>query len=113
MSYLDMMNYPTVRTKTTRLVEAMLERSGLIDQHLSSNRIETPTFEALIRLVSTGRYVGACPAQVAQIYADHFKLKIIPLADKWAQRRHLIGCTKIQALGSAERALFDYLQTKA
>jgi DNA-binding transcriptional LysR family regulator len=113
LSYLDLMDYPSVRTKTTRLVEAMLERTGQVDQRLSSNRIEVPSFEALMRLVSTGRYVGACPMQVAETYADVFKLKIIPLVDKWAQRRHVVGCTNIQALNPAERALFDHLKAQA
>lgn len=109
VSYKDIIPYQTVRTKTTQLVEAMLERSGTIESVAQNNRIEVPTFEALLRLVSHGHYAGICPAEVAEVYADFFELKILLLTDRWAHRRHVIGCLNTSALTAAARGLLDYL----
>jgi DNA-binding transcriptional LysR family regulator len=113
LSYKEMARYQTVRTKTTRLVEVMLERSGSIDAMTQNNRVEVPTFEALLRLVGTGHYAGICPKEVANLYAEFFDLKIIPLSDRWANRRHVIGCINSAALTSAARGLLEHLRAQA
>jgi DNA-binding transcriptional LysR family regulator len=113
VSHKDIIHFPTVRTKTTRLVEVMLERSGIIDSVSQNNRIEVPTFEALLRLVRHGQYAGICPAEVAQVYADFFELKILPITDRWAHRKHVIGCLNSAALTSAARGLLDHLCAQA
>lgn len=112
VSYKDIIPYQTVRTKTTQLVEAMLERSGTIESVAPNNRIEVPTFEALLRIVSHGDFVGICPAEVAEVYAEFFKLEILPLKDKWAHRRHVIGCLNTAALTTAARSLLDHLSAQ-
>ena len=112
LSYKEVARYQTVRTKTTRLVEVMLQRSGSIDAITQNNRVEVPTFEALLRLVGTGHYAGICPQEVARLYADFFQLKIIPLSDRWANRRHVIGCTNTPALTPAARGLLEHLRAQ-
>ena len=91
----------------------MLERSGVLDRLSQNNRIEVPTFEALLRLVRKGAYVGLCPREVAQVYADYFELKIIPLSDRWAHRRHVIGCINSASLTAAARGLLEHLCAQA
>ncbi len=113
LTYQEAAFYQTVRTKTTRLVEVMLERSGVLDRLSQNNRIEVPTFEALLRLVKKGAYAGLCPREVAQIYADSFELTIIPLTDRWANRRHVIGCINSASLTAAARGLLDHLCAQA
>ncbi len=113
LSYKEVACYQTVRTKTTRLVEVMLERSGSIDAVTQNNRVEVPTFEALLRLVGTGCFAGICPKEVAKLYADFFELKIIPLSDRWANRRHVIGCINDAALTPAARGLLEHLCAQA
>ncbi len=113
VTYQDIVPHQTVRTKTTRLVEVMLERSGIISHVAPNNRVEVPTFEALLRLVRHGLYAGICPAEVAQVYADFFELKVLPIRDAWANRRHVIGCVNSSALTTAARGLLDHLCAQA
>lgn len=113
VSYKDMEPFQTVRTKTTRLVEVMLERSGIIERIAPHNRLEVPTFEALLRMVRRGVYVGICPAEVARVYADAFELKVLPIQEAWANRRHVIGCINSDALTAAARGLLDHLCAQA
>lgn len=113
LAYQDLLPYETVRTKSTRMVEIMLERSGQITSMPHHNRAEVPTFEALLRMVKTGRYAGICPAEVAHIYAATFCLKVLPLSDRWAHRRHVVGCVNTRALSVSERALLDHLCAQA
>jgi DNA-binding transcriptional LysR family regulator len=109
ISYAVVAQHESVRTKTTRHVELMLERTGGIKQITQKNRVEVPSFEALLRLVKTGRYVGLCPAEVAAQYEHHFDLKIRPLSDGWASRNHVIACNSLAAISPAARALLDHL----
>jgi hypothetical protein len=59
--------------------------------------------------VRHGQYAGICPVEVAQVYADFFELKILPITDRWAHRKHVIGCLNSAALTSAARGLLDHL----
>lgn len=113
VSYAEVICYATVHTKTMKLVESMLERSGMIESGSQNNRLEVPTFEALLRVVRKGSLVGICPREVAQVYQESFGLKILPLADRWADRRHVIGCLNVAALTPAARSLLEHLQARA
>lgn len=113
VSYEDTVQYETVRTKTTQNVELMLRRTGSIEEIAQRNRMEVPTFDAVLRLVKTGRYVGLCPAEVAGKYADFFEIKVMPLTDKWAKRRHVIACSNSLTLSPASLALLEHLKAKA
>lgn len=113
VSYVEAVQFDTVRTKTTRNVELMLKRTGSIDQIAQNNKMEVPTFEAVLRLVRTGRYVGLCPAEVTAPYAEFFHLKVIPLSDQWAQRSHVIACRNSLSLSKAAQALLEHLQGQA
>jgi len=113
VSYGEAVQFETVRTKTTRNVELMLKRTGNIDHMTQQNRMEVPTFEAVLRLVKTGRYVGLCPAEVAEPYAEFFHLKVLPLSDPWAKRSHVIACRNHLALSTAAKALLEHLQAQA
>jgi len=110
VSFEEAVKYETVRTKTTHMVELMLERTGSISKIPQKNRVEVPTFEALLRLVKNGRYVGICPEEIAAPFVDFYALKIIPLSDRWACRNHVIACSDSLTLPAAAAALLEHLK---
>lgn len=113
VSYDEAVQYETVRTKTTQNSESMLKRTGGIVDLAQKNRVEVPTFEAVLRLIKTGRYVGLCPIDIAAQYAEPFNLKIIPLSDRWAERTNILACSNTLTLSLAGQALLDHLRAKA
>lgn len=112
VAYKDLIEYETVRTKTTRKMELMLERVGSIDVLTQHNRAEVPGFEALLRMVQKSHFVGLCPMEVAEQYADVFQIKAIKLSDAWASRTHVIACQNSEILSPAGRALLNYLRAQ-
>jgi DNA-binding transcriptional LysR family regulator len=49
------------------------------------------------------------PAEVASLYARAYGLKIVPLAEDWAQRRFIVCFRDAQALSPAAQLLVDHL----
>jgi DNA-binding transcriptional LysR family regulator len=113
MSYSRFLHHDSVRTKTTPLVERMLERTGQAHSVPQRNRMEVPNFDTLLRLVKDRPLAGLCPIEVAQRYAKHFQLKVIPLTDKWAKRHHVLACQEATPLHPAAQTLLDHLRTQA
>jgi len=110
MSYSRFLQYDSVRTKTTPMVERMLERTGQIPDLPNRNRIEVPNFDTLLRLVRDRPLAGLCPTEVALRYAKSFGLKIIPLTDAWSKRHHVLACQEATPLHPAAQALLNYLR---
>lgn len=113
ITYDQIFDFETVRTKTTRRTELMLQRLGHILELNRRNRIEVPSFEALLRLVHQCGFVGLCPQGVAEQYQATFKFKIIPLTDSWAKRTHVIACLNEATLHPAAQLLLNHLKAQA
>lgn len=113
MGYSRFLLHDSVRTKTTSLVERMLERTGKINAQPKRNRIEVPDFDTLLRLVKDHPLAGLCPVEVARRYAKPFQLKVIPLTDVWAKRHHVLACQEATSLPPAAQALLDHLRQQA
>lgn len=109
ISYEVATQHPTIRTKTTRQVELMLERTGGITKAARTNRIEVPSFECLLRLISDTYYVGIAPAEISQRHAKHLNLKVIPLTNDWAVRQHMIISQPTHSLNTGIPAFVKHL----
>ncbi|HTH81012.1 MAG TPA: LysR substrate-binding domain-containing protein, partial [Ramlibacter sp.] len=66
-------------------------------------------FEAALRVVRAGLAISLVPREVAQIYAQAYGLKIIPLAEPWAQRRFIICFRDADSLSAAAHLLVEHL----
>ena len=66
-------------------------------------------FEAALRVVRAGLAISLVPREVAEVYAASYGLKIVPLAEPWAQRRFIICFRDAQGLTPSAQLLVDHL----
>jgi DNA-binding transcriptional LysR family regulator len=72
-------------------------------------RVIVTNFEAALRVVRAGLAISLVPREVADTYAKAYNLKVIPLMEKWAQRRFIIVYRDAESLSPAAQLLADHL----
>jgi DNA-binding transcriptional LysR family regulator len=70
-------------------------------------------FEAALRVVRAGLAISLVPFEVAEAYVAAYGLKVVPLAEPWAERRFIICFRDAQALSPAAQLLVDHLVRRA
>jgi DNA-binding transcriptional LysR family regulator len=76
-------------------------------------RIQANDFESLCNLVQSGVGIAIVPESVAQRYARHLNLVVLPLQDAWSVRHLVIAARDMQALTPSARALINVLAESA
>jgi DNA-binding transcriptional LysR family regulator len=98
-----------VSLPVTSAVQVMLQREAAQLGRSVVNRVVVSSFEAALRVVRAGLAISLVPREVAQIYAQAYRLKLVPLAEAWAQRRFIICYRDAQSLAPAAQLLADHL----
>jgi DNA-binding transcriptional LysR family regulator len=76
-------------------------------------RVIVTNFEAALRVVRAGLAISVVPREVAQIYAEAYGLKLVPLDEPWSERRFIIVYGSDASLPPAARLLLDHLAAQA
>ena len=79
-------------------------------QSARHTRIRVRGWEAVCRMISCGMGVGIVPSLLEASYGALFKLRFVPLTDKWAHQRICIIARDFASLPSATKALVEYLR---
>lgn len=79
----DVLKFDMVTMRHSRHTEAMLKRTKAIAAQRMPSRLEVPTWEAGLRAAAREVGVFLCSARLAEIYANTWGLRVIPLADDW------------------------------
>lgn len=79
----DVLRFDMVTMRHSRHTEALLKRTGAIPNERIASRLEVSTWEAGLRAAAQGVGVFLCSARLAHIYADAWRLRVLPLADAW------------------------------
>jgi DNA-binding transcriptional LysR family regulator len=103
------LDYEHVSLPVTSAVQVMLQREAAQLGRAVVNRVVVRSFEAAFRVVRAGLAISVVPAEVASLYAGAYGLKIVPLAEDWAQRRFIVCFRDAQALSPAAQLLVDHL----
>jgi DNA-binding transcriptional LysR family regulator len=103
------LDYEHVSLPVTSAVQVMLQREAAQLGRAVVNRVVVSSFEAAFRVVRAGLAISVVPAEVASLYAGAYGLKIVPLAEDWAQRRFIVCFRDAQALSPAAQLLVDHL----
>jgi DNA-binding transcriptional LysR family regulator len=103
------LDYEHVSLPVTSAVQVMLQREAAQLGRAVVNRVVVSSFEAAFRVVRAGLAISVVPAEVASLYARAYGLKIVPLAEDWAQRRFIVCFRDAQALSPAAQLLVDHL----
>jgi DNA-binding transcriptional LysR family regulator len=103
------LDYEHVSLPVASAVQVMLQREAAQLGRAVVNRVVVSSFEAALRVVRAGLAISLVPREVAQIYAEAYRLKLVPLAEAWAQRRFIICYRDAQSLAPAAQLLADHL----
>lgn len=94
-------------------MHTMLQRAAARAGRTLSYRAVVSTFEAAFRVVAANLAISVIPMEVGAAYARLLGVKVIPLADAWAQRQFVICFADFEALQPAARRLVERLVERA
>ncbi len=103
------LDFEHVSMPVTSAVQVMLQREAAQLGRPLTYRVIVTNFEAALRVVRAGLAISLVPREVADIYAQAYGLKIIPLAEPWARRRFIICYRGGDGLSPAAQLLADHL----
>lgn len=72
-------------------------------------RVQVSSFEAVCKLVQAGMGIGVLPEAAAKDFTKFIGLRLIRIADDWAQRRMLLSVRDIDRLPRVGRKLVEQL----
>lgn len=72
-------------------------------------RVEVKSFDVVLRMIQAGLGIGVLPEAAARAFAGPMGLRLIALADAWAQRRMSVAVRQYSSLAAPARLLVDHL----
>ncbi len=109
LAYEDTLAYDHVALSSSSAVQLMLGRAAAVAGATVRYRAEVSTFDAAMRVVSSGLGISVVPREVAQSLADVFRLHIVPLSNDWARRRFVVCYQNQSTLPAAAQLLAGHL----
>ena len=103
------LDYEHVSLPVNSAVQVMLQREAARLGRMLIHRVIVTNFEVALRVVRAGLAISLVPREVAEVYTAAYGLKIIPLAEPWAQRRFIICFKDAKSLSPSAQLLVDHL----
>lgn len=97
----------------TAAVHTLLARAAARAGKTIAYRALVSNFEAAFRVVAANLAISVVPVEVGAAYAKALGVKVIPLADVWAERRFIVCFTDFDALQPAAQRLVERLTENA
>jgi DNA-binding transcriptional LysR family regulator len=105
------LDFEHVSLPVNSAVQVMLQRQAARLGRPLRRRVVVTNFEASLRVVRAGLAISLVPHEVAAHHADAFGLRVIRLAEPWAERRFILCFRDAQSLTPAAQLLVDHLAT--
>ena len=112
LRFADTLDYEHVSLPVNSAVQLMLQRQAAQLGRTVNHRIVVTNFEAALRVVHAGLAISLVPRQVAA-GAAATGLRLIPLAEPWAERRFIICYRDAAMLTPAAQLLVEHLASLA
>lgn len=94
-------------------VQVMLRRHAAQLGRTLNHRVVVTNFEAALRVVRAGLAISLVPREVVHSAAAGAGLRLVPLAEPWAERRFIVCYRDRDALAPAAQLLADHLASLA
>jgi DNA-binding transcriptional LysR family regulator len=107
------LDYEHVSLPVNSAVQVMLQRHAARRGRTLIHRVVVTNFEAALRVVRAGLAISLVPREVVPPGAESLGLRLVPLAEPWAERRFILCHRDGQALAPAAQLLVDYLAAQA
>lgn len=112
LSFEETLDFEHVSLPVNSAVQVMLQREAAALGRNLKQRVIVTSFETALRVVRAGLAVSMVPREVAQLYAQAYGLKIIPLAEPWAERRFIVCYRDEHSLPPAAQLLAEHLASQ-
>ncbi|MFT4067959.1 LysR family transcriptional regulator [Paraburkholderia sp.] len=109
LSFDQTLQYEHVGLLPTTAVHTMLQRAAASAGKTLSYRVIVSSFDAALRVVAAGLGISVIPVEVAETYRPVLGIKVIRLADDWAERRFVVCFRSLESLQPAAQRLVKYL----
>ncbi|WP_041675372.1 LysR family transcriptional regulator [Ramlibacter tataouinensis] len=106
------LDFEHVSLPVNSAVQVMLQRRAAAHGRSLRRRVIVSNFEAALRVVHAGLAISVVPREVAQLQAAAYGLRLVPLAEPWAERRFIVCFRDAQLLSSAAQLLLEHLASK-
>jgi len=113
VAYAETLPYEQIEIQRGSIVQTTLARAAALAGREIRHRITVTTFDAACRSVAAGLGIAVVPREAADAQAHSLGLKMVPLADAWAERRFVVCLRSRETLSAAARLLADYLRERA
>ncbi len=107
--FADVLDYEHVSMPALSAVQILLTRAAAQEGKVLRHRVHVSNFDAALRVVQANLAISVVPREVALSYAANTDVRVIPLADGWAQRRFAISYRDEAQLSGAAKALLRHL----
>jgi len=109
----DVLDYEHVSMPALSAVQILLTRAAAQEGKALRHRVHVSNFDAALRVVQANLAISVVPREVALSFAANTDVRVIPLADGWAQRQFAISYRDAALLSSAAKALLSHLAAQS
>ena len=109
-SFADALAYDFIGLHTGSAINQMVINAATGMQRDIRLKVQVTGFDTLCFMVDAGLGVGALPENIATRYAQIFDLRVIPIAEPWADRTLQICVRSYEALPSAAQLFVEHLK---
>jgi DNA-binding transcriptional LysR family regulator len=113
LRFAETMAYEHVSLPVNSAVQVLVHREAARIGGKLRMRVIVTNFEAALRVVRAGLAISLVPREVAQIYAEAYGLKLVPLDEPWSERRFIIVYGDDASLPPAAQLLLEHLAAQA
>ena len=107
------LDYEHVSLPVSSAVQVMLQRAAALQGKAIVHRVIVSNFEAALRVVRANLAISVVPREVAEVPAAALGLRLVPLAETWAERRFILCYRDAAALTPAAQLLVEHLASLA
>jgi DNA-binding transcriptional LysR family regulator len=113
MRFVDVLEHDVVALESGSSMMRLLAEQAVVAERTLQLRIQVRSFEAVCRMVQSGRGVGFLPYQAALALGRGMGLVVRPLPEAWAERKMLICVRKDRASNGLVDTLLQHLRSTA
>lgn len=107
------LDFEHVGLQPSTAVHTMLNQAAARIGRTVSYRVIVSNFDSSFRVVAANLGISVIPMEAARSFSSTLDVKLIPLADAWADRRFAICYRTYDALQPAATLLIDHLERRA
>lgn len=108
----ETLDFEHVSLPVNTAVQVMLQRCAAELGRPLHRRVTVSNFEASLRVVHAGLAISVVPGEAVRLQAVAYGLRLIDLAEPWAERHFIVCYRDVQLLSSAAQLLLEHLAAK-